>query len=221
MNLSLISPSSIKTAIKTLKQGGIVAYPADTCFGLAADMTNPEAVKKLITLKGRDGLKPMSVMFASSEDLNGYVELNSMNNPEATLGARKIIQELLPGPYTLVLKKGPKVPSFYFPETDTLGIRIPNHALSLELIAGVGNPLITTSANLSGQPLTFTSDEVVNAFRENDLKPDFIFEGTVQNQGGASTVLQIQDQKIILLREGQIKKEEVERRLGISLGFLG
>ncbi|MBI5412451.1 threonylcarbamoyl-AMP synthase [Candidatus Peregrinibacteria bacterium] len=205
-----VNKKGIQEAIAILKKGGVVAYPADTCFGLAADMRNSEALNKIIGIKGRSDLKPMSVMFGRFKELEGYIQYDDELN-------RIVLENLFPGPYTIVLPKGPKVPVFYFRETNCLGVRIPNHALSLELIEGVKGPLITTSANRSGQPLTFSTDEVIKGLKNNEFLPDLIFEGEIRNQGGASTVLQIKDGKAILIREGIVKKTELERRLGLQI----
>lgn len=207
-----MTPEGIHEAIAVLKKGGVVGYPADTCFGLTACMDNPKAIEKLIAIKGRDDLKPMSVMFGNVNELNHYVLIDELN--------LSVLESLFPGPYTVILTKGPKTPSFYFPESKTLGVRIPNHALSLELIEGVGKPLITTSANRSGGALTYTTDDAAKAFDDAATLPDLMFEGTIDEPDGASTVLEVKDGKAIILREGRVRREELGKRLGMPVEWI-
>src|SRR3989338_11663634 len=100
-----INAESLKQAVQILRQGGIIAHPADTCFGLAGDLMNPEALKKLQAMKGRSGAKPMSIMLPAplKDHLEDYAILDDFT--------RIICEKLLPGPVTILLPKGPTIPA--------------------------------------------------------------------------------------------------------------
>jgi L-threonylcarbamoyladenylate synthase len=195
---------SIVHAIEILKAGGVIAHPADTCFGLLGDFKNPEALKKIQAIKGRDAIKPMSVMFPLSmkAHLEDFVVLDTF--------ARQVCEKLLPGAVTIVLPKNKGVPAHYFPEVATLGIRIPDDKATQEILEAFGGPLITTSANLSGQGLTYTNEEVEDAFKDAEVAPDLILEGRVK-EGPASTVIAIQNGEIKILREGPVTEQDLEK----------
>lgn len=196
--------------VNILQKGGVIAHPADTCFGLLGDVCNPEALKKIQAIKGRDALKPMSIMLPAS--------LRGQLGEWATLDdfARDVCEKLLPGPVTLVLPKGSKVPAHYFPETDLIGIRIPNDQATQDILEAFGGPLITTSANLSGQPLTYTHEAVAEAFKEAPVKPDLILEGQVI-PGPASTVIQVKHGLLTILRPGPLTRETLVNNLGFKV----
>jgi L-threonylcarbamoyladenylate synthase len=205
------TPESIQEAVKVLKAGGVIAHPADTCFGLAADFRNPEALKKLQKIKGRDGEKPMSVMLPAymKPELEKYVQLDDF--------ADFVVKTLLPGPVTIVLPKGPEVPDDYFPDTDLLGVRIPYDIQTDELLMKFRGPLVTTSANLSNEPVCSTCDEVVEAFKDKEDKPNLIIKGSIRNHCMPSTVIQVEDETIKILREGPITAKQLENLLGIKI----
>lgn len=213
---------SIHEAAQLLKSGGILAHPADTCFGLAGDLMNPEALKKIQQIKGREADKPMSIMLAQlgavsyelgehrskknsklpapSSQLLGYVELSDY--------AKKACDKLLPGPITIVLPKGPKIPKWYFPETNWIGIRMVDDENVNQLLNAFGGPLITTSANLSGEPTCYTMEEVEKAFENAEVKPDAILVGEITDPKPPSTVIKVVEDRIEVLREGPVKIEK-------------
>lgn len=202
---------NMREVITLLKAGGIIAHPADTCFGLACDMMNEGALKKLQQLKGRDAHKPMSIMLPAylKPELSKYAELSDF--------AEMVCDALLPGPVTIVLPKGPKIPKYYFPELDTVGIRVPYHLFTEDLLTQFHGPLITTSANLSSEPVCCNHQEVTEAFAKSELKPDFLIAGEIQHDCMPSTVIKVDKKRITILREGPLKKEELEAILGITI----
>jgi len=110
---------NLKKAIKILKDGGVIAHPADTCYGLAADPMNKIAVKNIQDTKGRDKDKPMSIMFPAfmKPELNQYVKMDSFS--------KEVCHKLFPGPITILLPRGERIPNHYFPDSPYIGIRIP------------------------------------------------------------------------------------------------
>lgn len=198
--------------IALLKKGGVIAHAADTCFGLAADLMNEEALKKIQKIKGRDAKKPMSIMLPAymKPSLSDYALLDDF--------AEGVCDKLLPGPVTIVLPKGPKIPAYYFPETDSIGIRILYDMFTEDLLTCFHGPLITTSANRSGKPPCCKHEEVAQIFRDKKYQPDLLVEGKIKHDCKPSTVIEVKNGKIRILREGPLKKEELEAILGIHIG---
>ncbi|MFH1012289.1 MAG: L-threonylcarbamoyladenylate synthase [Candidatus Peregrinibacteria bacterium] len=204
------TPDNIKRAAMVLKAGGVIAHPADTCFGLAGDLMNPRVFKKIMEIKDRDPVNPMSIMLpvVAKIELEQYGLLTDFT--------REIADKLLPGPVTLLLPKGPRIPEWYFPETDLIGIRIPYDTFTQDLLIAFKAPLITTSANLSDGPLCHTHREVLEAFRSNKVKPDLVFEGHL-DKNPASTVILPQKNKVKITRPGAITAKRLEGILGVPV----
>ena len=111
MKIVPFNPDTLQEAVTILKNGGVIAHPTDTCYGLAADMMNPHAVKKVQAIKGRDFNKPMSIMLSVPEQLkiDKYVILDEFS--------KFVVYKLFPSAVTLLLPKGPAIPDFYFPDS--------------------------------------------------------------------------------------------------------
>ncbi|MBN2087682.1 threonylcarbamoyl-AMP synthase [Candidatus Peregrinibacteria bacterium] len=202
---------NIKEAARILKSGGVIAHPADTCYGLAADFLNPESLKKIKAIKGREADKPMSIMFpiAMRDDLIKYAEISDF--------AYYVCEKLLPGPVTILLPKGPEVPDYYFPDSPYIGLRIPYDMQTQDLLSAFKGPLITTSANESGKPPCARCEEIIEVFQNKENKPDFAFDGEVSNACLPSTVILVEDKNIKILREGPMTKNQLEKILGIKI----
>lgn len=198
---------TIQEAIDSLKKEGVIAHPADTCFGLAGKLSSEAVMKKIQAIKGRDAKKPMSIMLPESQlkNLEDYVVLDEFS--------QRMCEKLLPGPVTLILEKGPKIPSHFFPEINHVGIRVPDDHQVLELLNQLGEAIITTSANFSGEPTCYSPEEVIKAFEERGQKPDALLEGEITEKKAPSTVIKIEKGTWTILREGPISDEEIERQM--------
>lgn len=174
----------IEKAVKVLRNGGILLYPTDTLIGLGCDALNSEAVKKIFELKGRDFKKPMSIACSDVEMVKEYADLSSKEE--------QILLDLLPGPYTFILTKNDKIPDTLTAGSKSVGVRIPNYPILLEVIQKLGRPIITTSANQSGQTDIKTLEECV-------YPVEFILSTSFE-YAGPSTVFDIKNKTI--LREG-------------------
>lgn len=211
MKVVPITPETLREAVKILKNGGVIAHPADTCFGLAADLTNETAVRRVQAIKGRSGLKPMSVMISVMEQLKieQYAKLNDFSD--------MIQDKLFPSPVTLLLPKGPAIPDFYFPETDLIGLRVPMHDLTQDLLRLFGGPLITTSANCSGDDICFKSEDVRRSFENQEAQPDLILEGELKEHRLASTVIAVKEDHACIVRKGPLTASQLEAILGVRV----
>jgi L-threonylcarbamoyladenylate synthase len=211
MKVLPFNPETLKEAVTVLKQGGVVAHPIDTCFGLAGDLMNPETFRKIQMIKGRNLQKPMSVMISVPEQIHikKYVKLDAFSS--------FVAYKLFPGPITILLPKGPSVPGHYFPETDMIGLRVPLHDATQDLLRAFKGPLITTSANLSGGGLCFKHQAVCEAFKKQAVQPDIVFEGDVINNNQASTIIAVEKGHIRLMREGPITASQLKAILGVPV----
>lgn len=202
---------NIKEAVKVLKAGGIIAHPADTCYGLAGDLMSESALKKLQQIKGRNTKNPMSIMLPPymKAELVAFAVLNDFSE--------MICEKLLPGPVTIVLPKGPRIPDYFFPEIKTVGIRITYDNMTNNLLTKFHGPLITTSANLSGEPLCCNCQSVVAAFEQKKYQPDLFLKGELNSDCMPSTVISLEGDKVAILRRGPLEKEQLEAILGIDI----
>lgn len=202
---------TLAEAVKILKNGGVVAHPADTCYGLAADINNEQAFRKIQEIKGRDYKKPMSIMLSVTDQhkIENYAKLNDFSE--------MVAKKLFPSPVTLILPKGPAIPDFYFPENETIGIRVPMQDLTQDMLRAFGGPLITTSANPSGGDLNFNCSDTVKALQDQAVKPDLIFEGSLEKFQQASTVIQVEEDHVKILRPGPVTASYLESLLGVPV----
>lgn len=202
---------NIKKVVNVLRDDGVVAHPADTCYGLVADLQSEKALKRLQAIKGRDAGKPMSIMLGTylKPELSQFATLNEFSE--------SICEKLLPGPVTIVLPKGPRIPDCFFPEIPTIGIRIPYDSKTNDLLMSFKGPLITTSANLSDQPVCCTCQDVLNAFKSSKEKPDMLLDGEIHGACLPSTVISLKGDQVRILRDGPMGKEQLEAILGVEI----
>lgn len=174
----------INKTIETLASGGIIAYPTDTLYGIGCDALNEETVRKVYEIKGRNFSKPMSIAVSSIEMMERYVTI--------PINIRSLLKKIVPGPYTILLQKKDIIPDLVTSGSTLVGVRIPDHDLILEIIERFGKPIITTSANLSGE-------NDVTKYEDITLPVDYIVKGQCKyNQ--PSTVFDPINKKI--LRKG-------------------
>jgi L-threonylcarbamoyladenylate synthase len=211
MKIVPFNPATLKEAVLLLKNGGVVAHPADTCFGLACDLMNKKAVEKIQAIKGRDFTKPMSVMISVAEllKIDKYAKMDEFSS----LVARK----LFPGAVTLLLPKGPMIPDYFFPRENLVGLRMPMHELTQDLLMAFNGPLITTSANPSGKDICFTHEEVVEYFKKSEHTPDLVFKGKIDKRNLASTVIEVKKDSVKIIRKGPMTAEQLKSILGVSV----
>jgi tRNA threonylcarbamoyl adenosine modification protein (Sua5/YciO/YrdC/YwlC family) len=134
-------PRRVERIVEILKNGGVIAYPTDTIYGIGCDIFNKNAIERIYRIKGRDRHKPLSFICRDLSEVSRYAKLDD--------DAFRVMRRLLPGPYTFVLEATHLVPKIMLTRRHTVGIRVPDHAVSQALVVGLGNPIISTSANLS------------------------------------------------------------------------
>jgi tRNA threonylcarbamoyl adenosine modification protein (Sua5/YciO/YrdC/YwlC family) len=136
-------PHQISQVAACLKDGKVIAYPTDTTYGIGCSIFCKKSIEKIYLMKQRDRRKPFSVICSSLSEISRYARVSN--------SAFKIIKRLLPGPYTFVFEATREVPDLLLTRQKTVGIRIPDNRICIDLVTALGNPIITTSANLSGE----------------------------------------------------------------------
>lgn len=195
----IIDPEQIALAAQHIREGRLVAFPTETVYGLGADALNPMAVARIFELKERPTFDPLIVHIADMKDI---ARLTTDNDPRVAL----LAERFWPGPLTIVLPKSDLVPDLVTSGLGTVGIRMPNHPIALELIRSSGCPLAAPSANKFGQLSPTRARHV-----EKQLPDvDFLLDGGNTTVGIESTIISLNADGFEILRHGVITREEIE-----------
>ena len=193
----------IKQLGKDLKNGSVGIFPTDTVYGIGCNAFNNDKIKQIFKIKKRDFSKPINVLISDLQMLYTLVE-------DISIEEKKLVNAFWPGDLTLIFNKKNSISNILTADYNTIGIRIPNNRISLDLIKSSGVPLATTSANISGKPSGTDVNDFKNQFNG---KVDFIINGGTTQLKKASTIVQIINGKVKILREGSISKEQINRVL--------
>ena len=194
----------IQQAAEIIKEGGLVAFPTETVYGLGADALNPEAVGKVYAAKGRPSDNPMIVHISSKNDLSHLTF-------EITDDIRKLMDDFWPGPLTMVVPAAPVVPRVTTGGLDTVAVRMPSDPVAAALITSSETPIAAPSANLSGRPSPTSARHVID---DLDGRIDAIIQGGDCQVGIESTVVDMTGAVPAVLRPGIITAERLSQALG-------
>lgn len=186
-------------AVKIISDGGIVAFPTESFYGLGVDATNPHAIKRLFRIKKRDPDLPILILISSLRRLPKYVA-------SIPPGAKRIGKEFWPGGLTMIFRSSPVLPSVLTAGKGKVGIRVSSHPLANALSRAVDVPITGTSANISRRPPCIMADQVVGCLGD-DL--DLILDGGITEGGYPSTILDVTCDPPLIIREGIIRAEEI------------
>lgn len=187
----------ISQAVKALSGGGILVYPTETCYGVGVDATNPEAVEKVLKYKKRPEGKPISVGCYDLEMASKYVKLNDK--------AREVYKTFLPGPVTVISESNGIVDKRLVSEKGTLGIRVPDYPLLLDIIKAFGKPITTTSANSSGKKTPYKISDIVENMAQKQLElVDLMLDAGTLPKNSPSTVIDTTTEELTTYRAGAI-----------------
>ena len=200
-------PRGIKKAAQRVLRGGIIAFPTETFYGLAADALNEGALKKIFQVKGREEGKPLLLLVADKSWLKGLVQNISPL-------AERLMDRFWPGPLTLVFNASPQLSPLLTADTGKIGVRLSPHPVTQALVQAVGRAITGTSANLSGQPGTLTAREVFQSLGES---LDAVLDGGKTAGGPGSTILDVSDPSPQIIREGMISRTELSPFLGTGV----
>lgn len=189
----------LKEPAKILKNGGIVVFPTETVYAIGTNGLNEEAVKRLYKTKQRPSTKPMSLLVSDIE----MVKKITKNISEKEY---QLMEKFFPGPFTLVLKKNNMIPDTLTAGKETVGVRMPDNAIAIELIKMAGVPIAAPSANISDKPSGTNIEMILEDFKD---KVDYWIDGGKSKIGIPSTIVQVINDEVCILREGNISKEAI------------
>lgn len=193
----------IERAAAVIKSGGLIVFPTETVYGLAASVFDDNAVRKIFEVKKRLFDKPLAVCISSLDQLSEVAA-------SIPIEAEAVIEKFLPGPLTLILLKRSSIPDIVTASKNNVGIRFPDHRIALALISSAGVPIAATSANISGKESPTDAQEVLSQL-SGDI--DLVIDGGPTEYKVASTVIDFTAQPYRILREGAVSKQELDRFL--------
>lgn len=204
MGILKATSENILKAAESLRNGNIAAFPTETVYGLGADAFNPKAVAKVFAIKERPEFNPLILHINSIEQIKLVADCSNQF-------FEKIIHSFWPGPLTVVIPKKEIVPSIVTAGHPTVALRMPSNNVALELIQRLGNPIAAPSANIFGRLSPTTADHVEEQLGN---RIDIILDDGPSEVGVESTIIELTDEKVFLLRHGGIPIEEVEAIIG-------
>ena len=193
----------IEKAGELIKQGKIVIFPTETVYGIGTNGLDENAVRKLYEVKKRPLNKPISLLVSNMEMVNLIAK-------DITETEYKIMKNFFPGPLTIILKKKKNVPDIVTAGQDTVGVRMPRGDVARKLVELSGVPIAAPSANISGEPSGTNLQEIMKHF---EGKVDYCIDGGNSELGLASTIVQVIDDKPMILRQGSITLEQINKIL--------
>lgn len=194
-----------------MRGGGLVAVPTETVYGLAGNGLDEKAVAEIYEVKGRPEVKPLSLMVHDAASMERYCE----NVPPQ---AYTLAKKFWPGPLTIVMKAKPCVPEIVRAGGETVGLRCPDHPLTLELLEKSGVPFAAPSANPSGEPSPKNADSVLKYF---DGKIDAVLDGGECGIGCESTLIDLSRTPYRILRQGALPADEIADAFVDSMKIIG
>lgn len=183
-------PRLIAQAVAVLRNGGVIAYPTDTIYGIGCDIMNKKAIEKIYHIKRRERNQPFSFICSDLKHISDYAKVSNY--------AYKTMKRLLPGPYTFVLEGSRLVPKIMLTRRKTAGIRVPNHEICLSLVRELGNPIISTSAGTPDGE-SFLDPSLLHDHYGANL--DLVIDGGPAS-GSPSSVISLIDDTPEIIREG-------------------
>lgn len=201
----------LEDAARIIREGGLVAVPTETVYGLAGNGLDEKAVTEIYEVKGRPAVKPLSLMVPDESAMERYCA-------DVPQQAHALAKRFWPGPLTIVLKAKAEIPSIVLAGGDTVGLRCPDHALTLKLLKSCGLPLAAPSANPSGKPSPKTAQQVFAYF---DGKIAAVIDGGPCGIGRESTLIDMSRTPYRILREAALPEERIAQALADELILIG
>ena len=181
-------PRKIQRAVEALRDGGVIAYPTDTVYGIGCDITQKRAVDRVYQIKRMKPDQPLAFLCPDMGDLSKYATIDDRTY--------RLMRRLTPGPYCFILEASREVPRILQMKRKTVGIRIPHNEVALALVRALGNPIVSSTASKDGEALNDPA-EIDEAFPMLDLILDAGYGGLTP-----STVLDVTGHEIVVVREG-------------------
>lgn len=188
-----------------MREGKIAIFPTETVYGIGTNGLDEKAVEKIYEIKKRTKDHPINLLVSD-------IKMVEMVAEDITELEYKLMEKFFPGPLTIILKRNKKVVSdILTANKDTVGIRMPQGKIALKLVKYAGVPIAAPSANITGKPSGTNIKDILDDFKD---KVDYIIDGGESKIGIASTIVQVIDEQIYILRLGSITKEQIEKAIG-------
>jgi L-threonylcarbamoyladenylate synthase len=197
----------INSAAAIVSRGGVIAYPTETIYGLGADATNEQAIRRIFEIKGRNFNNPISLIIGHSQDVYPLV-------CKVTVAAQKLMDAFWPGPLTIIFEAAGSVSPLLTADTGRIGIRLSGHDAARKIAGKAGKPLTATSANLSGSPECATADQVIAQLGD---RLDTVVDLVKTSGSAGSTIIDATTEQPVILRSGGISREEIIKKTGIQI----
>ncbi|MXY20225.1 MAG: threonylcarbamoyl-AMP synthase [Dehalococcoidia bacterium] len=199
--------TSISRSVQILRDGGVIALPTDTLYGISANALDPEAAAKVFSVKDRGERSPLPIFVSDTGDLYKY----GRDIPDTAV---RLAEIFWPGKLTIVVGKSDLVPDVVSGGIDTVGLRIPDHPAPRGIVAQLGAPITATSANVSGKPALTAAEDVV---AELGSRLDLVLDGGNLAPSAPSTVIDVTADPPRILRQGALSASDIQKLAGIDL----
>jgi L-threonylcarbamoyladenylate synthase len=197
MKILKASATTVKKAARIVAMGGVIVYPTDTVYGLGCNPFNEDAVRRIFEIKG-ERTKPLPILASNVKDIEKIAYTTDI--------ALRLAEKFWPGQLTMVLPKKSSLPSIVTRDLDSAAVRVPDHKLALRLIRASGGLLIGTSANKTGEKAPRTAQEATKQIGE---EVDLTIDDGPTSIGASSTIIDLTQEKLKILRQGPIRIENI------------
>jgi L-threonylcarbamoyladenylate synthase len=198
MKIIKINNKNMAIAAEILKSGGVVVFPTETAYGLAADPFNKKAIKKVYAVKGRDFNKPLPLIAADFSAVKKYFKTSALE--------LKLAKKYWPGPLTIILKHKTQLTKLKgIWNQKEIAVRVSPNKIAHDLAVATGGFIISTSANVSGAPECFSAKEILKQFKNRRFSPNLILDAGHLKKSEPSTIVKVEKGKVIILRQGVVK----------------
>ena len=199
-----LDENSTNLIIKKLRNGAVGIFPTDTVYGIGCDALNLSALKRLYNIKQRPLDKPINILVSNIDMVKKFTK--NISNIE-----QKLIEQFWPGDLTIIFNKAEIVPNLLTSGLNTVGIRMPNNKICLDIINKLGNPIAMSSANISNE---LPDSNIENILRDFNNEVDFIINSGDLKAGVPSTIVRVENNNIKLIREGKISLNDINKNIG-------
>lgn len=198
METKIIDKTNVNLAIDALKNGECIAFKTDTIFGFSCLASNKEACKKIVEIKQREN-KPFIILLGENMEIKKYVK-------PIPAEIEKIMKHFWPGPLTIIFETTYPFCDEITCKKNTIGIRVPKHELTQQIISALNEPIVSTSVNISGMEFLNNENDIYKVFKG---KIPYILTDNSKNTECSSTIISYANNQLNILREGTIKKEDI------------